>query len=54
MSVQTKLGDRGVKDVFFVICDSPKGLPGVVENMWPQAIVQTSSGWFKSRQIRSP
>jgi putative transposase len=43
MSVLTKLRDRGVTDVFFVTCDGLKGLPEVVENMWPQAIVQTSS-----------
>jgi transposase-like protein len=27
----------------FVICDGLKGLPEAVENMWPQAIVRTSS-----------
>jgi transposase-like protein len=43
MSMQTKLRDRGVKDVFFVICDGLKVLPEAVENMWPQAIVRTSS-----------
>ena len=48
MSVLTDLRNRGVKDVFFVVCDGLKGLPEVVGNVWPQAIVQTSSinnGW---------
>jgi putative transposase len=41
MSVLTDLRNRGVKDVFFVVCDGLKGLPDVVANAWPQAIVQT-------------
>jgi putative transposase len=41
MSVLTDLRNRGVKDVFFVVCDGLKGLPEVVGNVWPQAIVQT-------------
>jgi transposase-like protein len=41
MSVLTDLRNRGVKDVFFVVCDGLKGLPDVVVNVWPQAIVQT-------------
>ena len=41
MSVLTDLRNRGVKDVFFVVCDGLKGLPDVVTNVWPQAIVQT-------------
>ena len=41
MSVLTDLRNRGVKDVFFVVCDGLKGLPDVVANVWPQAIVQT-------------
>src|SRR5437764_5658306 len=43
MSVLTDLKNRGVRDVFFVVCDGLKGLPEVVGNAWPQAIVQTSS-----------
>jgi hypothetical protein len=42
MAVLTDLRNRGVKDVFFVVCDGLKGLPEVVGNVWPQAIVQTS------------
>jgi Transposase, Mutator family len=41
MSVLTELRNRGVKDVFFVVCDGLKGLPEVAGNVWPQAIVQT-------------
>jgi putative transposase len=41
MSVLTDLRNRGVKDTFFVVCDGLKGLPEVVSNVWPLAIVQT-------------
>ena len=41
MSVLTDLRNRGIKDVFFVVCDGLKGLPDVVGNVWPQTIVQT-------------
>jgi putative transposase len=41
MSVLTDLKNRGVTDTFFVVCDGLKGLPEVVSNVWPQAIVQT-------------
>ncbi|MEV6971838.1 IS256 family transposase [Hamadaea sp. NPDC051192] len=41
MSVLTDLRNRGVKDVFFVVCDGLKGLPEVVTNVWPQTVVQT-------------
>src|SRR3954462_4548825 len=41
MSVLTDLRNRGVRDVFFVVCDGLKGLPDVVINVWPQATVQT-------------
>jgi putative transposase len=41
MAVLTDLRNRGVGDVFFVVCDGLKGLPEVVSNVWPQAIVQT-------------
>jgi transposase-like protein len=43
MSVLTDLRNRGMRDVFFVVCDGLKGLPDVVSNVWPAAIVQTSS-----------
>jgi transposase-like protein len=43
LAVLTDLRNRGVKDVFFVVCDGLKGLPEVVEQAWPAAIVQTSS-----------
>jgi putative transposase len=41
MAVLTDLRNRGVKDTFFVVCDGLKGLPEVVSNVWPLAIVQT-------------
>src|SRR5436190_5758265 len=41
MAVLTDLKNRGIGDVFFVVCDGLKGLPEVVSNVWPQAIVQT-------------
>jgi transposase-like protein len=41
MSVLTDLRNRGVKDTFFVVCDGLKGLPEVVGNVWPRAVVQT-------------
>jgi len=41
MAVLTELRNRGVNDTFFVVCDGLKGLPEVVSNVWPQAIVQT-------------
>jgi putative transposase len=41
MSVLTDLRNRGVKDVFFLVCDGLKGLPEVVANVWPLTTVQT-------------
>jgi len=41
MAVLTDLRNRGVRDVFFLVCDGLKGLPDVVVNVWPQTIVQT-------------
>jgi putative transposase len=41
MAVLTDLKNRGVRDTFFVVCDGLKGLPEVVGNVWPQAVVQT-------------
>jgi transposase-like protein len=41
MAVLTDIRNRGVKDVFFLVCDGLKGLPEVVGNVWPQTIVQT-------------
>jgi putative transposase len=39
--VLTEIANRGVDDVCFVICDGLKGLSEVVNDVWPQAIVQT-------------
>jgi putative transposase len=41
MSVLTDLKNRGVADVFFLVCDGLKGLPEVISNVWPATIVQT-------------
>jgi len=41
MSVLVDLKNRGVADVFFLVCDGLKGLPDTVANVWPKAIVQT-------------
>jgi len=41
MSVLTDMKNRGVRDVFFLVCDGLKGLPAVVANVWPQTTVQT-------------
>jgi transposase-like protein len=40
MSVLTDIR-RGVRDVFFVVCDGLKGLPEVLGNVWPLTTVQT-------------
>ena len=40
-AVLTDLKSRGVKDVFFVVCDGLKGLPDSVNAVFPAAIVQT-------------
>ena len=41
MSVLTDLRNRGVRDVFFLVCDGLKGLPDSVNAVWPATIVQT-------------
>ena len=41
LSVLTDLKQRGVADVFFLVCDGLKGLPASVEHVWPDTIVQT-------------
>ena len=41
MNVLTELRNRGVADVFFIVCDGLKGLPDSVNTVFPAAIVQT-------------
>lgn len=41
LQVLTELKNRGVEDVFFVVCDGLKGLPDSVAAVFPQATVQT-------------
>lgn len=36
----TDLRNRGVGDVFFLVCDGLKGLPDVVGEVWAATIVQ--------------
>ena len=41
LSVLTDLKNRGINDVFFLVCDGLKGLPDVVSNVWPLTTTQT-------------
>ena len=41
MAVLTDIRNRGVTDVFFLVCDGLKGLPDAVGNVWPLTTVQT-------------
>jgi transposase-like protein len=41
LAVLTDLKNRGVQDVFFVVCDGLKGLPDSVNQVWKQTTVQT-------------
>ena len=43
LAVLTELKNRGVSDVFFVVCDGLKGLPDAVTAAFPMSRVQTSS-----------
>lgn len=40
-SVLSELKDRGVADVFFVVCDDLDGLQDAVASLFPQAVVQS-------------
>jgi transposase-like protein len=41
LHVLTELKNRGVTDLFFIVCDGLKGLPDSVGAVFPQAVVQT-------------
>jgi putative transposase len=41
LAVLTDLKNRGITDVFFLVCDGLKGLPEVVGNVWPLTTTQT-------------
>ena len=41
MNVLTELRNRGVADVFFIVCDGLKGLPESVNTVFKETIVQT-------------
>jgi putative transposase len=41
LSVLIDLKNRGIRDVFFLVCDGLRGLPEVVTTVWPHTIVHT-------------
>ncbi|MET7339668.1 IS256 family transposase [Nonomuraea sp. NPDC005650] len=41
LHVLTEIKNRGVVDALMVVCDGLKGLPQAIEQVWPQAVVQT-------------
>jgi putative transposase len=41
LGVLTELRNRGIRDVLIVCCDGLTGLPEVIGQVWPQALVQT-------------
>lgn len=41
LRVLSEIKNRGVNDVCMIVCDGLKGLPGAVETVWPQTVVQT-------------
>lgn len=41
MNVLADLKNRGVRDVFFIVCDGLNGLPDSVNAVFPQAIVHS-------------
>ena len=43
-AVLTELRNRGVADVFFLVCDGLKGLPDSVNAVWPALVVGRSAG----------
>ncbi len=46
MNVLTDLKNRGVRDVFLVVCDAPLGLPDAVNTVFPAATVQASASFI--------
>src|SRR5919202_2618405 len=43
LRVLTEIRNRGAGDVCMVVCDGLKGLPDAIGEVWPQAVVQSSS-----------
>jgi transposase-like protein len=41
LSILTELRNRGVRDIFYLVCDGLKGMPGSVGTVFPETIVQT-------------
>jgi putative transposase len=52
LHVLTELKNRGVADACMVVCYGLSGLPDAVANVWPQALVQTSSVHTRSWRDR--
>jgi hypothetical protein len=52
MAVLTELKNRGVRDLFFVVCDGLKGLPDSVNAVFPLATVQTCRAIERSVSVR--
>jgi putative transposase len=40
LRVLTEIRNRGVNDVFIVVCDGLNGLPDAIGEVWPKAITQ--------------
>jgi transposase-like protein len=47
LQVLTDLKNRGVADVFFVVCDGLSGLPEAVNTVWSETTVQTGSSQLR-------
>jgi putative transposase len=41
LSILTELRNRGVRDIFYLVCDGLKGMPSSVGAVFPETIVQT-------------
>lgn len=41
LHILTEVTNRGVTDVFMLVCEGLEGLPEAVEAVWPRTIVQT-------------
>jgi transposase-like protein len=49
--VLTELKNRGVADIFFLVCDGLKGLPASVSGVFLDTIVQTLCHPFDPRNL---
>ena len=51
LAVLTDLENRGVRDIFFVVCDGLKGLPDSVSEAFPLATVLKRPGFVGGSRI---